>query len=397
TTAYTVSGVTSKSTSDMQTESTYTDVGWDFTNIWAISNSYPTLIATTLAPNTITFNDGSSYSTSVTQGNTDQVIGRFSLNADGSGSYLERVTILLNGTRTGASNFKLWKSSNSSFESGTDSQYGLTISADPGTGELASFSDGNVSIGTGTEYYFLTCDVASDATGSIDARMVDNSSLTFYDGLISSDLSNEVLSDGDSSLPVELIIFTATRSNDQVTLRWITGSETENLGFNVYRSRTKSGNYQKNNKNIIKGAGNSSTRHNYEFIDKDIINGVTFWYKLEDVDYSGNTKFHGPISPTPLESTTPKAFRLYPNYPNPFNPVTTIQYDLPEDGYVQLVIYNIRGEVATTLVKNNQTAGSYQLHWNGKNENGKLLPSGIYLLKIVTGNYTKTNKMVLMR
>jgi hypothetical protein len=55
---------------------------------------------------------------------------------------------------------------------------------------------------------------------------------------------------------------------------------------------------------------------------------------LDDVDFAGNKKFHKTVSATPLKSATPIEFRLYPNYPNPFNPVTTISYDLPEEGYV---------------------------------------------------------------
>jgi len=73
-------------------------------------------------------------------------------------------------------------------------------------------------------------------------------------------------------------------------------------------------------------------RHDYEYTDYDVINGVTYRYKLEDVDYRGNTELHGPVSATPVKSNTPGEYCLHPNYPNPFNPVTTIAYDLPEEG-----------------------------------------------------------------
>ena len=151
------------------------------------------------------------------------------------------------------------------------------------------------------------------------------------------------------------------------------------------------------NDELISGAGTSSFRHEYEYVDKNVTNDVTYWYKLEDVDYSGNTKFHGPISATPVEKAAPSEFRLYPNYPNPFNPVTTISYDLPENGYVKLVIYNMRGEKVTTLIQGNQEVGSYQLNWDGRDHNGDTVASGIYLLNIVSVNYTKTNKMIFIR
>ncbi|MCK4297825.1 MAG: T9SS type A sorting domain-containing protein, partial [Candidatus Marinimicrobia bacterium] len=171
----------------------------------------------------------------------------------------------------------------------------------------------------------------------------------------------------------------------------------ENLGFNIYLSTKYNDQFSIINDQLIPGAGNSSQRHDYEYVDKGLTNGVTYWYKLEDVDYSGKTELHGPVSATPIESAFPAEFRLYQNYPNPFNPVTTISYDLPEDGFVELSVYNMRGEKVTTLLKSNQEAGSYKVNWDGRNENGEIVSSGIYFLRIVSGSYSKTNKMIFIR
>ena len=204
-------------------------------------------------------------------------------------------------------------------------------------------------------------------------------------------------SETDSSLPVELSYFTATAGDAKVTLEWNTESEIENLGFNIYLSTKYNDQFSIINDQLIPGAGNSSQRHDYEYVDKGLTNGVTYWYKLEDVDYSGKTELHGPVSATPIESAFPAEFRLYQNYPNPFNPVTTISYDLPEDGFVELSVYNMRGEKVTTLLKSNQEAGSYKVNWDGRNENGEIVSSGIYFLRIVSGSYSKTNKMIFIR
>ena len=201
----------------------------------------------------------------------------------------------------------------------------------------------------------------------------------------------------DVSLPVELSSFTATSGHGQVTLRWITESEIENLGFNIYRSIHLNSQYTIINNQLIPGAGNSSSRHEYEYVDKDLSNWVKYWYKLEDVDYSGNTKFHGPVSATPMKRAVPREFRLYPNYPNPFNPLTTISYDLPEDGFVELTIYNMRGEKVATLMQGKQEAGSYQMNWDGTSQSGDMVASGIYFLRIVSENFYKTNKMIFIR
>ncbi|MCK4639966.1 MAG: T9SS type A sorting domain-containing protein [Candidatus Marinimicrobia bacterium] len=203
--------------------------------------------------------------------------------------------------------------------------------------------------------------------------------------------------DDDGSLPVELTSFTATSGHGQVTLKWTTESEIENLGFNIYRSTNPNVEFLMLNDELIPGAGNSSSRHEYEYVDKNLTNGVTYWYKLEDVDYSGNTEFHGPVSATPMQKAAPREFRLYPNYPNPFNPLTTISYDLPEEGYVELTVYNMRGEKVTTLMQGKQEAGSYQMNWDGTDRKGEIVSSGIYFLRIVSENFYKTNKMIFIR
>jgi len=198
----------------------------------------------------------------------------------------------------------------------------------------------------------------------------------------------------DYSLPVELASFNATAGNGNITLKWITESEIENLGFNIYRSTNENGEFVMLNAELIAGAGSSSEKHEYSYVDQDVKNGITYWYKLEDIDYNGKTELHGPISATVLG---PKEFCLHSNYPNPFNPVTTISYDLAEDVYVELTVYNIIGEKVTTLVKGNQPAGYYNIEWDGRNSRGLIVSSGMYLLRINAGNYCKTNKMVFVR
>ncbi|MCK4641080.1 MAG: T9SS type A sorting domain-containing protein, partial [Candidatus Marinimicrobia bacterium] len=204
-------------------------------------------------------------------------------------------------------------------------------------------------------------------------------------------------STGDNSLPVELASFTATAGNGKVKLHWITESEIENLGFNMYCSANSNVKFLIINDELIPGVGSSSQRHEYEYVDKGLTNGVTYRYKLEDVDYSGNTELHGPVSATPIESAFPAEFRLYPNYPNPFNPVTTISYDLPDDGFVELSVYNMRGEKVTTLMQGNQEAGSYRMNWDGTSQSGDMVASGIYFLRIASGSYSRTSKMIFIR
>ena len=88
---------------------------------------------------------------------------------------------------------------------------------------------------------------------------------------------------------------------------------------------------------------------------------------------------------------------LYQNYPNPFNPETTISYQLPENSEVELAIYNLKGQKVKTLVNELLPAGQHSVVWDGKDDNGKSVSSGIYFYKLKTGNFEKTKKMILMK
>ncbi|MBC8414870.1 MAG: T9SS type A sorting domain-containing protein [Candidatus Cloacimonetes bacterium] len=85
------------------------------------------------------------------------------------------------------------------------------------------------------------------------------------------------------------------------------------------------------------------------------------------------------------------------NYPNPFNPVTNIAYSLPEDSQISISIYNIKGQKVKTLVTGTQPAGSYNVSWEGKDESGKDVTSGIYFYKLKTKNNEITRKMLLLK
>ena len=88
----------------------------------------------------------------------------------------------------------------------------------------------------------------------------------------------------------------------------------------------------------------------------------------------------------------PKEFKLYTNYPNPFNPTTIIKFDIPKEIHVKIVIYDIQGKTIQTLLESKVNAGKYEIEWNGTN-----YPSGVYFYKMETGEYTSVKKMVLLK
>ena len=113
------------------------------------------------------------------------------------------------------------------------------------------------------------------------------------------------------------------------------------------------------------------------------------------LDQYNNTVAQGFVSQKVI--AVPDEFALHNNYPNPFNPVTTIQYDIPIDAKVLLVVYDILGRHVKTLVNTSQPAGYKSVKWNGTNDYGKTSSAGVYFYHLQTVGYSKVQKMVLLK
>lgn len=118
---------------------------------------------------------------------------------------------------------------------------------------------------------------------------------------------------------------------------------------------------------------------------------------LPDSSYNGNAPDigafeYGSVSVVDNFASIPNEFRIFQNYPNPFNPVTTISYQIPELLFVNLSIFNINGQLVSTLVNEQVQPGSYSVKWDAKD-----FSSGIYFYKLVAGNYSETGKALLLK
>jgi hypothetical protein len=201
----------------------------------------------------------------------------------------------------------------------------------------------------------------------------------------------------DHTLPVELSTFDAAIEKNNVKIRWITESEINNAGFHLYRSKATDGPFEQINGALIPGAGNSTEPREYSFIDNRVEPDQDYHYKLADVDIYGKTQWHGPISVNTAALNIPDEYQLKQNYPNPFNPTTTIQYALPEDQHVQLEIFNTRGEKVKTLVNAFKAAGTFQIQWDGSDDQGTLMPTGLYFYKLKAGSFQHIRKMLFTK
>ena len=95
--------------------------------------------------------------------------------------------------------------------------------------------------------------------------------------------------------------------------------------------------------------------------------------------------------------STPATYALYANYPNPFNPETTIRYELADTGPVSLRVFDITGQMVRELVSAEQPVGHYQIQWDGRNTAGATAGSGVYFYELHAGSYHSVQKMLLMK
>jgi len=105
----------------------------------------------------------------------------------------------------------------------------------------------------------------------------------------------------------------------------------------------------------------------------------------------------GRMTGTEHSRQLPDHFALHDNYPNPFNPSTAIQYDLPKASDVTLTVYNLLGSKVATLVNSHQEAGTHTVQWTGKNQQGYSVSTGVYFYRITAGDFSNTRKMIYMK
>jgi hypothetical protein len=211
-----------------------------------------------------------------------------------------------------------------------------------------------------------------------------------------SQFSNWTIGDLDNPLPIQLASFSGTANNNgNVLLTWVTLSEMNNYGFYVQRKRLNEQEYFEIPGSFIPGHGTTNEPHTYTFTD--VAPGAGLWqYRLKQVDLNGAVHFAEPIQIDVVtgvrEKNTPLAFALAQNFPNPFNPTTTIEFALPKAGYTTLKIFNLLGQEVGSLVDGLVDAGRHTTTWNAS-----ALPSSVYLYKLTSNGAVQTKRLVLMK
>ena len=190
---------------------------------------------------------------------------------------------------------------------------------------------------------------------------------------------------------VPLGLTVAYNMGDGNQLAWDPSSEPDFQYYRVYCGTDES---------FVPGLGTEVHSTSDPFWTDPDNHGSGVYYKITAVDHVGNES--APASPTTTTDSSdpgmPKVYSLGQNVPNPFNPSTTVYYDVPEGGgEVSIRVFDVSGRLVRTLVNGHQTAGSKSVTWSGANDRGQSVSSGIYFYRMTAPGFTRTRKMVLLR
>jgi len=209
--------------------------------------------------------------------------------------------------------------------------------------------------------------------------------------------SDFAITDASNPLPVELSDFRASVNSRNVHLFWTTIFEMNNSGFDVERrEHTGIETFSPWHKiSFVAGNGNSAEPKNYQFSDVNLNTG-TYQYRLKQKDFNGNFEYFVLNSPSNVVIGTPEYASISQNYPNPSNPKSIINYQIPNDSKVKIKVFDLTGREVNILINDYKKAGYHKVEFDGTN-----LASGIYLYNIeimgLEDYFSLSKKLVLVK
>ena len=119
--------------------------------------------------------------------------------------------------------------------------------------------------------------------------------------------------------------------------------------------------------------------------------------QVEQMNFNGTVYTIGEELNIAIDKFIPDEFKLFPSYPNPFNSSTTIKFNTPKNSYIKLVVVDLLGRKIRTLYDGEIANGSHEIKWDGLNDYGNLIPSGVYLIQFISKEYSFQYKTVLIK
>ena len=249
--------------------------------------------------------------------------------------------------------------------------------------------------GTDASDFWLVLDTdtnpVTDHRQMIEATSFSSGIVTFSNVTLQNNDYLTLVTDnpGDALLPVELAEFDAFLNGESVYLEWTTESETNNAGFDIERNVQNPASTGWQTVAFAEGQGHSDKRTNYSFKDDvSTMQGNTLVYRLKQIDFDGSIAYSPEVT---VYVPAPASYALSA-YPNPFNPTTTIQYDVPSEGHVTLTVYDMQGRQVATLVDASQTAGRHHVRFDASH-----LSSGTYIYRLESGGRSVDNTLLLVK
>jgi Tol biopolymer transport system component len=197
---------------------------------------------------------------------------------------------------------------------------------------------------------------------------------------------------------------TATNRNDQIYLGYFDGTPAVALSFNDVAAND-SDPYPAGDQYVFLSSTRAGGQGNYDLYLADINSGAI--WSLSEINPNLNSSLHelgasyvsAEGAATVNSTAVPRRFTLSlsQNYPNPFNPSTQIAYQIATPGAVSLVIYNVVGQSVRTLVGARRNAGIYRVEWDGKDDSGQQMSSGVYLYRLLSQQAVQTRRMLLLK
>lgn len=199
----------------------------------------------------------------------------------------------------------------------------------------------------------------------------------------------------NQTLPVELVYFYAEVYPDSILLKFGTATEVSNYGFEIHRAQ--------NNLNFevigfVDGNGNSNSPKDYYYSDSTVIRSGIVYYRLRQIDFNGAFEFSDTISVDFFsgiildDSEIPAQLSVSNNYPNPFNSDTKINFELPTQQDLKIILFDIQGKLIKEIFSRNFYPGTYQLTLDFSNH-----PSGVYFVRFEMKNNLITKQLILIK
>ena len=274
-------------------------------------------------------------------------------------------------------------------------QYSPMISSDGAGGAVVTWEDGRG--GSYLDIYSQRVNASGTPQWTSDGVAASTAAHDKFDPMIASDGAGGAIvtwEDGDIYAQhvtgplnaVAIASFDASEADGVVTLRSAFRSDLGVESVNVYRAAAT------DDQMIVIERVGDVRGDGFEYVDRDVAPGQSYRYQIGVVDADG--EFFSPVVTVSVDAITGA---LSQNQPNPFNPTTTIRFVLPVREQVTLAIYDTNGRLVRTLVNEVEGYGAHEVAWDGRDDDGVAMGSGVYFYRLHVGKHTESKKMVLLK